>query len=100
MMQLASWMGVQFSTEATKASKAMCKGVSPRFTEPTKPEKKKAVKKDDGTVITRDLDEEYKIKMEMYFYKYKQHLQAIMDWEICNENIYKYPCFAVLPAFS
>ncbi len=26
--------------------------------------------------------------MEMYFYKYKRHLQLIMDWEICNEKIF------------
>ncbi len=88
-LQLVCWMGVQSSAGATKALKAMCEGVPPKFTEPTKLEMKKEVKKDDRSVITRDLEkEEYNIEMEMYFYKYKRHLQAIMDWEISNKKIF------------
>ncbi len=47
-LQLACWMGVQSSAGATKASKAMCKGVPPKFTKPTKPEMKNEVKKEMG----------------------------------------------------
>ncbi len=46
------------SARATKASKAMREGIPPRFTEPTKPEMKKEVKKDNGTMTTRVLEEE------------------------------------------
>ena len=51
------------------------------FAHPINPEKKKELKKEDGSVTTRDLkEEEYKIEMEMYFYKYKNHLLAMLDW--------------------
>ena len=40
-------------------------------------------------MTTGDLEgEEYKIEMKMYFYKYKEHLQEIMDWEICIKKIF------------
>ena len=42
------------------------------FVHPTKPEKKRGVKKEYGTVTKVTLEKgEYRIEMEVYFYKFK-----------------------------
>ncbi len=63
--------------------------IPPSYVKLTKPTKKRTVRKEDGTKAKEDLEEEENcIKMEMYFHKYKQHAQAVVDWKICNKKIF------------
>ncbi len=73
-------MGIQLSARATKAWKAIRDSVIQSFVQPMKPDKKNDVKKEDGTLTERTLEEEECfVKMEVSFYKYKRYLQPVLD---------------------
>ena len=57
MLKLAFWMGIQLFAGTTMASKAMRECIPPSYVKPTKPSKKRRVKKEDGTETKKELND-------------------------------------------